>query len=500
MPPAVTTSPWQAAVDRFSSKTVIGSRLRTAEWAQVPIALRDRALFSAGVENAKVLSAIREKVQQGLAQERPDGIGMNKARFISDMRALLGAAPGDSKSLTDLASVRRLSLIWDFQAADAHAYASYKASLDPDALDVYPAQRLVRIESRRVPRDWYALWAVAGAKVGWVGASKRVLVALKTSPIWAELSRFRRPWPPFDFGSGMGVEDVDRDETEALELLPPNEPPAARLQRLREASAAAQQNWNAGLAASVKGLSTEARDWLSKAFGDQISIEGDQVAWSADKTPLNSDSAAPASDVGTPSTPGGVAPVSNAIQVKPQGALGEHVNAAVSAIDAVHGDGDLPKIPLNTLSSQRALGVYRFFKDGTAESIAIKNNLAAWPALTTAHEIGHFLDHQVLGVAGKFASAEHELLADFRAAVAKSAAFKTMWAELPPSSEFLKPYELWARAYAQFIAVRSGKPLLLSQLDRVRTGSQPWRQWSDADFAPIADAIEALFRKKGWIK
>jgi hypothetical protein len=276
---AITTSPWQAAVDRFSDKTVVGSRLRSAEWADMPLALRERAVFSAGVEQARTVSAMREKVLQGLDQSRPGGIGMNKARFVADMRNLLGAAPGDSGSLTDITSVRRLSLIWDFQNADAHAFASHQADMDPDRLDAFPAYRLIRVESRRVPRDWYARWGEAGAQVGWEGASKTELVALKTSPIWTALSRFGRPWPPFDYGSGMGLEDIDRTEAEDLGLLDKDQGPADRLQSLGDAAAAQQQDWNDGLQASVKGIDEEARGWLKNAFGDQISIEGDSVMW-----------------------------------------------------------------------------------------------------------------------------------------------------------------------------------------------------------------------------
>ncbi len=279
MPISLTTSPWQAAVDRMSSKTVVGSRLRSAEWAQVPIALREGSFFSAGIENVRILSSMREKALQGLEQARPGGTGMDRARFVADMRSLLGAAPGDTGSLTDITSVRRLSLIWDFQAADVHGFASRKADLDPDVLDAFPAYRLIRIEDRRVPRDWYARWGVAGAQVNWDGASRREMVALKTSPIWTALSRFRRPWPPFDYSSGMGLEDVDRDETEALSLLARGQNPAERQQQLGEAAAADRQGWADNLQASVKGISEEGRGWLKAAFGDQISIEGDTVAW-----------------------------------------------------------------------------------------------------------------------------------------------------------------------------------------------------------------------------
>jgi hypothetical protein len=276
---AFTTDPWQAAVARFSDKSTVGSKLRTAEWAQVPLALRDRAFFSAGVEHARVLSALRDKVGQGLTQARPGGTGMDASRFVAEMRNLLGAAPGDSGDLTDLTSVRRLTLIWNFQQQDAHAFAARQADLDPNLLDAFPAYRLIRVESRRVPRDWYERWGVAGSKVGWAGASQRVMVALKTSPIWAALSHFGRPWPPFDWGSGMGLEDVDRDEAEALGLLPKGDTPAERLQRLRGDAAEAQDDWNAGLAASVKGLSDTARSWLQQAFGPRVALTPDSAEW-----------------------------------------------------------------------------------------------------------------------------------------------------------------------------------------------------------------------------
>jgi len=277
--PSLTTSPWQAAVDRMSSKTVVGSRLRSAEWARMPIALREGAIFSAGIENVRTLSSMRDKLTQAAQQIRTDGILMNKARFVADMRAQLGAAPGDSGDLQDITSVKRLELIWNFQNADAHGFASRKADLDPDVQDAFPGYRLVRLEERRIHRDWYARWGEAGAKVNWVGASKTTMVALVTSPIWVALSRFGRPWPPLDYASGMGLDAVDRGECEDLKLLPKGETPAARLQRIREATATHQQEWNDNLQASVKGLSDTGRAWLKSTFGDQISIEGDRVKW-----------------------------------------------------------------------------------------------------------------------------------------------------------------------------------------------------------------------------
>ncbi len=191
-------------------------------------------------------------------------------------------------------------------------------------------------------------------------------------------------------------------------------------------------------------------------------------------------------------------PVSKALSVRSRKAPAD-IQTAITAIDAVHGDGDLPKLPIYAKAGRGNLGEF-VHRGSEAVQIGIKPD-GSWPALTTAHELGHFLDHQVLGTGGKWGSANSEALAAFRAAVEGSETVKTIQA-LPESigAYWLTKHELWARAYAQYVATRSGDATLLAQLDKARGGLQPWRQWSDADFKPIAEAIDALFREKGWIK
>ena len=56
--------------------------------------------------------------------------------------------------------------------------------------------------------------------MNWEGVARGgQMVALKTSPISVELSRFGYPYPPFDFNSGMWVRPVSDDDCEALGLL-----------------------------------------------------------------------------------------------------------------------------------------------------------------------------------------------------------------------------------------------------------------------------------------
>ena len=69
--------------------------------------------------------------------------------------------------------------------------------------------------------------------------------------------------------------------------------------------------------------------------------------------------------------------------------------------------------------------------------------------------------------------------------------------------EFSSPGELWARAYARYIAWRSGSPLLKAQLDTVLTHDVPVirvRQWPYDESAPIAEAIDTLRENHGWAR
>jgi hypothetical protein len=82
------------------------------------------------------------------------------------------------------------------------------------------------------------------------------------------LSRFGKPWPPFDFGSGMGTEDLGRDEAEELGLIAIEEPPPSP-----------ELEYNKELKASVENLDPELQEKLKDWFGDQIEIEGGTARW-----------------------------------------------------------------------------------------------------------------------------------------------------------------------------------------------------------------------------
>lgn len=124
--------------------------------------------------------------------------------------------------------IDELTTLLDTQRQMATSVARLQAR-DADELEDWPAWRLERYGSRRAPReDWAARWHAAGQSVGWQGASKRHMVALKTSPIWQALGdgaggfkdTLGNPYPPFAYGSGMDWTDVDAEEAARYGLEP----------------------------------------------------------------------------------------------------------------------------------------------------------------------------------------------------------------------------------------------------------------------------------------
>jgi hypothetical protein len=266
--------PVAEAVLNLSAKTPIGSVLRSAGWAQMPLDLRARGQFSAGVESARVVNRIQNGLVDILAANRDArGVFMDRSKLITEINRLAeqeGLAPvepGAKGTIRDITSEARADLIYRTQTEMAYGFANWKAGQDPDALNAVPAQELIRVSPRRVPRDWQSRWIEAGGRPG-------RMVALKSDPIWRKISRFGTPWPPFDFNSGMGVEDILRPEAEKLGLLTPGQLPQPTI-----------EDFNAKLEASVSDLTPELRQNLQSLFGPQVDIDSETVRWKSNLGP-----------------------------------------------------------------------------------------------------------------------------------------------------------------------------------------------------------------------
>jgi hypothetical protein len=191
-------------------------------------------------------------------------------------------------------------------------------------------------------------------------------------------------------------------------------------------------------------------------------------------------------------------------------------------IDRIHGDGDLPSIPLKLNSMKRAAGTY--YSTFTGEAVKIEvSRYGGHKGMTAAHEIGHFLDQRGIG-RGRFASETDTRMSEWRDAVRNSKAAKRIEelsrqtkAKVVVNGQELEYYidrryvrylsqwnELWARSYAQYVAHKSGDASLLAQLDDLRRQSVTRlyypTQWDDEDFKPIAAAIDKLMKELGWVQ
>lgn len=245
--------------------------MNSAAWSEVSAALRDRAFFSSRVESVRFLETCRTRIAEMLANKpNAEGAITSRAQVVSDiMRAAResGIAQGTER-LTDPGSMSRANVIIDTNAGMAAGYATAIQSNSYGARLAFPAQELVRIEERQVPRSWQNIWRSHGGKIYPGGR----MIALKEDPIWSAISRFGTPYPPFDFNSGMGVDDVSYDEAVELGVIP-----SKNYQPPKESPLA---NFNASLEAELTmDRKSDAFHALREAFGDQIVQVDGKVKW-----------------------------------------------------------------------------------------------------------------------------------------------------------------------------------------------------------------------------
>jgi hypothetical protein len=269
-----TERPLEDAVARLGKRTPLGATLSSAEWGRVPVEIREVSFFSAHVECERLLAILQGKILRRVKLEREklangEEITMDRARFIAEMQDELHALgyepkPADQGTIRDLSSAGRLGLIWDMQLGFARGYARWKAGFDPDIIDVVPCWELIRESDREVPREWEEeIWPDHGGKF-YDGR----MIALKSDPIWKWISDFGVPWPPFKWGSGMGLRAVWLDEAEALGvpgLEEPQTPP--------------DMDFAGGVQASGKNLPQASVDRLRSEFGDTIQFDQDKISF-----------------------------------------------------------------------------------------------------------------------------------------------------------------------------------------------------------------------------
>lgn len=179
------------------------------------------------------------------------------------------------------------------------------------------------------------------------------------------------------------------------------------------------------------------------------------------------------------------------------------------------------RLPLQRTSRPNLQGGFLYDEDlNEAVRMVLNPNTVKAPGLTVAHEAGHFLDY--VGLPGPGFTTED--LANFGPGgvlerFAKAAAGSPSWQRLamarggvlPDGSAillgaddkalldyYLGADETWARAFAQYVAMKSGNPRLLRELDDLRRREAGvGTQWTDEEFGPIMEAIDAILEELG---
>lgn len=236
-------------------RTPVGTALGSAALRELPVEIRQKAQFSAQVESVRMMEGIQRDLGKSINLLR----GGDRATFVANMQKLateLGIRPpewdGKRGTIQDIASQRRLELIYDVQTKFALGDSQRRMDLDPDVLQAAPAQELTRVEPRQEHRPWSQIWRDAGGQ--FYGGR---MIALKTDDIWTRISDFGLPYPPFKFGSGMGLRDVLRAEAIRLGLI-------EKGQRLDPGS----DSSGGEMDASLTGVSEPLKDNVQAYFGD----------------------------------------------------------------------------------------------------------------------------------------------------------------------------------------------------------------------------------------
>lgn len=203
-------------------------------------------------------------------------------------------------------------------------------------------------------------------------------------------------------------------------------------------------------------------------------------------------------------------PVSRAIDLKTSE---PGVARALEVIDRVHGDGRLPRIPIETwqVMPQGVLGAYHTVEPFWIKIRSYGNDFVN----TTIHEIGHFLDQHGLGdgviEASEMASRRGiGPLAKWWEAASRSEAIVEKMEILDRVRELritdvvkvleyqLDPAEIWARSYNQYVARRSGETDVIANLKQGKRDILGVEQWTSEDFQEIETAIDEVMRSLDW--
>lgn len=191
--------------------------------------------------------------------------------------------------------------------------------------------------------------------------------------------------------------------------------------------------------------------------------------------------------------------------ITPSRSIKKVLDYATKVIDGIHGDGKLPGCSANMNNKMSALGSFDYY----CRILNVRMNNNAHPELTAIHEIGHYIDYHGLSKEpGKLRMTDSVDNPKVRSLIDTLRNSKTIdngieyYSDSPAfQSYYLRDREIFARAYAQYIATKSGDAVLLKQLKESQENSySKYMQWPDEEFRDILKAMDDLMEENGWLK
>ena len=191
--------------------------------------------------------------------------------------------------------------------------------------------------------------------------------------------------------------------------------------------------------------------------------------------------------------------VSRHVQRLGLGSLPGYVQRAPVAIDLVHSDGGLSIIRVDEKTMFGIEQARYYHRHNLIEIDPTRPELE----FAFIHELGHAIDFS-LG-RGRMASFDASELEGWRLATFRSRSYRRLLdflvgaashVESELASYLLHTDGTWARAYTQYIAIRSSDRVLMGELSgrQGREAGELQAQWDDDDFAETASTIDDYLR------
>ncbi len=228
------------ALQLAQGRRLLPNRLSTAELRRLDAGIRRGSVFSARTTSGIYVSKIKEVVD-GIAggtmdlatarlalKQTLDALGYTpEGGFLDDFPGTV--PPAVAGTLQDLRSDRRLNFMLRTQEALMAGASQKLRGMEEQAIRMFPAWELVRIEERNAPRDWPARINIALANLDRPAlAAGAKLIFTKGDPVWTAIGSsdlfddaLDVDHPPFAFESGKGWRAVPAEEVDALGITGP---------------------------------------------------------------------------------------------------------------------------------------------------------------------------------------------------------------------------------------------------------------------------------------